>query len=343
MKRSTIRDVAEHAQVSTATVSFVLNDNPNQVISDKVKKRVIAAAAALNYHPSAAASGLKRMSTRNVGLVFYKEDDAISNQFYSFVVQGAVKEAIERDYNLLFSFMGSTYTRFGDLPKVIRERNLEGVLFVRHTLPKMVKDLQTIGMPIVAIDNLPRIKTIDSLQIDNRRGAALAAKHLIDLGHKRLAFLGPSKAPPSVEERARGFVAAAAALKAPKPALIHTKALTFEAAYAAALRVFRASAKTKLPTGIFCANDEMAAGVLRAAHEAARGVPSDVSVVGFDDIAMSSYTDPPLTTVGVLKEHLGRRAMGLLIERIEGSKAKPHDEFAAVDLKIRASSGPAPR
>lgn len=340
MKRSTIRDVAERAQVSTATVSFVLNNNPNEAISDKVKKRVLEAAAALSYHPSATAAGLKRKHTHNVGLIFYKEDDAIANQFYSYVVQGAVKEAVERDYNLLFSFMGSAYTGFNDLPKVIRERNVEGVLFIRQTLPKMIKDLQAFGLPIVAIDNTPRIKGIDSLQIDNRLGAGLAAAHLVELGHRRLAFLGPVEAPPSVEERAEGFTERATSFGAPKPQLISAAEFNFDAAYAATLKALKTKGKA-LPTAIFCANDLMAAGALRAAREADLQVPRDLSVIGFDDIAMSRYTDPPLTTIGVVKEHLGRRAMGLLIERIQGSKsltAKTYAELAPVSLVLRSST-----
>ncbi len=340
MKRSTIRDVAERAKVSTATVSFVLNNNPNEVISDKVKKRVLEAAAALNYHPSATAAGLKRKHTHNVGLIFYKEDQAIGNQFYSYVVQGAVMEAVERDYNLLFSFIGEDYSGFADLPKVIRERNVEGVLFIRYTLPKMIKDLQSFGLPIMAIDNAPRIKGIDSLQIDNRLGAGLAASHLVELGHRQLAFLGPAEPPPSIFERGEGFAVSATSFGTPKPRLITAAAFSFEAAYEAVLKALRA--KEKLPlTAIFCANDLMAAGALRAAREAGRRVPMDLSIIGFDDIAMSRYTDPPLTTIGVVKEHLGRRAMGLLIERIEGSKLKPQTELAPVSLVVRGSTAPA--
>jgi LacI family transcriptional regulator len=341
MKRSTIRDVAQRAQVSTATVSFVLNNNPNEVISEKVKKRVLEAAAALSYHPSATAAGLKRKHTHNVGLIFYKEDDAIANQFYSYVVQGAVKEAVERDYNLLFSFMGSAYTGFNDLPKVIRERNVEGVLFIRHTLPRMIKDLQSFGLPIVAIDNSPRIKGIDSLQIDNRLGAGLAAAHLVELGHRRLAFLGPVEPPPSIEERAEGFAERATSFGASNPQVISAGEFTFDAAYTATLKALKARVRSKpLPTAIFCANDLMAAGALRAAREAELQVPHDLSVIGFDDIAMSRYTDPPLTTIGVVKEHLGRRAMGLLIERIQGSTVKAVAEMAPVSLVARSSTAP---
>ena len=140
-RRATIRDVAERAGVSTATVSFVLNGNPNESISDAVKSRVLGAARALTYHANAAAAGLARQKNRNIGIVFYEEDESITNNFYSFVVQGAVKEAVERDYNLLFSYVDTTYKGFQDLPKMVREKNAEGVLFMRRAHPSMIKDI----------------------------------------------------------------------------------------------------------------------------------------------------------------------------------------------------------
>ena len=140
-KRATIKDVAKRASVSTATVSFVLNDNPNETISSAVRQRVLEAARHLNYHASAAAASLARKRIRNVGLVFYNEDDTIANHFYSFVVQGAIKEAIQRDYNLLFSYVEAAYRSYQDLPKIVREKNAEGVLLMRHAHPKMVADM----------------------------------------------------------------------------------------------------------------------------------------------------------------------------------------------------------
>jgi DNA-binding LacI/PurR family transcriptional regulator len=338
--RSTIRDVAARAGVSTATVSFVLNNNPKEVISEKVRKRVLEVARALNYQASAAASGLKRKSTRNVGVIFYRHDDAIANPFYSFVVQGAVKEGLERNYNLLFSFIESNYTGFDDLPKVIREKNVEGVLFMRHTYPKMIRDIQSLEIPIVAVDNFPRIKNVDSMQIDNRKGGQLAAEYLLELGHTRLAYLGPEHPPPSVEERFAGFRQGLEKHDRKWSArnFIVCKALTFEAAHEAARA---ALAKNKRLSAVFCANDEMAAGVLRAARECGRALPDDLSVIGFDDITMANYTDPPLTTIGVVKEHLGRRAMSRLIDLVEGADHKVKTELAPVTLVVRGSTAKA--
>ncbi len=337
-KRATIKDVARLAGVSTATVSFVLNENPNETISEVVKKRVFGAAKELNYFASAAAAGLARKRIGNVGLVFYKEDDAITNQFYSFVVQGAIKEAIERDYNLLFSYVDTTYKGHQDLPKIVREKNAAGVIFMRRLQPKMIKDIQALGIAVVAVDTFPRMEGINSLQIDNRRGGALAGEHLIQLGHQKLAMLAPRTPAPSIEERMAGFRSAFEKYDrkfSKTQNLVESEALTFEAGYEA---THRALAKHSDLSALFCANDEMAAGALRAVHEAELQVPRDFSVVGFDDIVMSNYTDPPLTTVTVVKEHMGRRAMARLIELVERIDDRAKVEHSPVELIVRGST-----
>jgi LacI family transcriptional regulator len=338
-KRPTIKDVAKQASVSIATVSFVLNNHPGEVISEKVKKRVWAAARQLDYHPSAAAAGLARKHTRNVAILFYLDDSTVSNQFYSFVIQGAIKEAMLREHHLLFSFLDKPYKTAADLPKVIRERNAEGVMFIQHTHAKLVRDIQQRGLPVVAVDHYPPVKDVDSLQIDNRRGGEMAAEHLLDLGHTRLAMVQAAADRPSIAERAQGFRAALEARGiafAPRTHLIDCAHITFESAYERVLGLLRQNREL---TALFCANDEMAAGAIRAAHEAGLDVPGDLSVIGFDDIIMSSYTDPPLTTVGVDKEQLGRRAMARLLDLVEGKDGKCRRETVPVGIVLRKSTG----
>lgn len=341
-KRPTIRDVASRAGVSIATVSFVLNKHPGEVISEGVKKKVWAAARALDYHPSATAAGLARKRTRNVAIIFYKDEETISNQFYSFVIQGAIKEAIEKQYNLLFSYMNETYKGYADLPKVIQEKNAEGALFMRLVSPKLVRAIQARGIPVVAVDHYPPIKNVNSLQIDNRTGGMLAAQHLIELGHRRLAMIYAAKERPSIAERIDGFQAAFEKHELPfsaRACAFEARSLTFDGGHECALRVLR---RPRRPTGVCCANDEMAAGTLRAAHQLGLSVPGDLSVVGFDDITMANYTDPPLTTVGVVKEHLGRRAMTRLLELVEGIDREVKREVVPVRLIVRGSTAHRP-
>jgi DNA-binding LacI/PurR family transcriptional regulator len=337
-KPATIKDVARAARVSTATVSFVLNDNQKESISGEVRRRVLEVARELNYHASAAAAGLARKRIRNVGIVFYKQDDGLVNPFYGFVVQGALKEAIERDYNLLFSYVDTTYKNYGDLPKIVREKNVAGVIFMRQIEPRMVRDLKTLGVGVVAVDAFPRVDGIDSLQIDNHKGGLLAGEHLIDLGHERLAMLTPRRPPPSVADRLAGFRDAFDRRDrkfSRRAHVLEAEALTFEAGYEATRELL---AKKGELSALFCGNDEMAAGALRAVHESGRAIPRDFSLVGFDDIVMSAYTDPPLTTIGVVKEHMGRRAMARLIELVEGLDRRAKVELTPVDLIQRGST-----
>jgi DNA-binding LacI/PurR family transcriptional regulator len=337
-RRATIRDVAERAGVSTATVSFVLNDNPNESISQAVKSRVLGAARELSYHANAAAAGLARKRIRNIGIVFYKQDDSITNHFYSFVVQGAVKEAVERNYNLLFSYVDTTYRSFEDLPKMVREKNAEGVLFMRRVHPNMIRDIDALSIPMVLVDTFPRVAGVNSFQIDNAEGGKVAGDYLFTQGHEHIAMLVPREAVPSIEQRLAGFRASfeKGDRRFSRSAnVVVTDELDYYAAHRAMVSLL---AKKSPITGLFCANDEMAAGALRAAHESGYDVPRDLSVIGFDDIVMSNYTDPPLTTIGVVKEHMGRRAMARLIELVEGIDARVKVELAPVKLVVRGST-----
>ena len=337
-KKATIKDVALKAGVSIATVSFVLNKRPGQAISEQVAKRVLQAAEEINYHPNAAAAGLARKRSRNVAIVFYRESQLISNQFYSFVIEGAIRTAIERDYNLLFTFVETNYRDSRDLPKVIREANAEGALFMRRIEPRMVRDIQARGIPVVAVDQYPHFASVDSLGIDNVTGATLATEHLLELGHERIVFMRAARQRPSIAERGRGF---RNALKAAGIAcrnsthIWEAPSLNFRGAYSAACELL---AKRPRPTAVFCANDEVAAAVIRAGHEAGLRIPEQLSVVGFDDITMSSYTNPPLTTVGVAKQELGALAMLRLLELVETGEQPARQALVPVQLVVRGST-----
>jgi DNA-binding LacI/PurR family transcriptional regulator len=340
--KPTIRDVAKKASVSTTTVSFVLNQRHGQAISERVTKRVWRAAQQLNYRPNASAAGLARKRTRNVALVFYREPQMISNSFYSFVIQGALDAAMEAEYNLLFAYVHERYRSHADLPRVIREANTEGVLLIREVHPRMVADIQALGLPVVTIDQYPPVTAVDRLEIDNRTGGALAARHLLELGHGRVAMLGAVRERPSIAERAAGFLEELERqLKPSRPRSrwIDCGDYNIEGGYDKARQLL--SGRREL-TALFCANDELATGVLWAAHELGVRVPEELSVVGFDNIAMSRFVQPPLTTVRVSKSDLGARAVRRLLELIEGKSTGIRRELVPVELVVRGSTALAP-
>jgi LacI family transcriptional regulator len=297
----TIKDVAKKAGVSITTVSFVLNKRPDVAISEGVRKRVWDSARELNYHPSALAAGLAGKRTRNIGIVNYLDDPVISNLFYSFVIEGLIMDPPARNYNVLFSYIESRYSGYQDLPKIIREKNVDGAIFLRRIEPRMVQDVVNRGIPVVLIDPYTPMKNVNTVDIDNRQGGFLAAEHLIELGHKAVA----------------------------------SPTFTFQGGYETTRDIL---ARNKKLTGLLCANDEMAAGVLRAAREAGRKVPDDLSVVGYDNITLGFYTDPPLTTINVAKQYMGKQAVTRLLELVELKDATVRRERVPVDLIVRGST-----
>ncbi len=342
VKKPTIKDVARRAGVSIATVSFVLNNSPGQVISEPVKKKVMKAAKALNYHPSAIAAGLASRRTGNIAIVFYRSPDLISNQYYSFVLEGAIREAARRGYNLFFSYVDAEYGAAEELPKVVREGNTDGVIFVKQVHPQMVRDIESRAIPVVVIDHFPRTSDVNAIEIDNFRGAEMAAEHLIALGHRRIACLFACGDRPSIQGRLDGYRHAMELAGIPlhdRDSLVDCGDLGFEAGLESALHLL---SRKRRPTAILCVNDELAAGVLRAAHGAGLSVPSDLSVTGFDNITMSRFTDPPITTVSGDKEELGAHAIRRLVEIIARKSADKIQEVLPVSLIVRNSTAVAP-
>jgi DNA-binding LacI/PurR family transcriptional regulator len=341
--KPTIRDVAKRAGVSIATVSYVLNDNSDEAIGEQAKQRVWDAVRALNYHRAAAAVNLATQRTRNIGIILYPAHSDVTNPFYSFVIQGIIREAMDRDYNLLFSYVEPGYRDSQDLPKVIREANVAGVIFVGHINPAMLYDIRASGVAVVAIDHYPRIRRVASIQIDNRTGGELAARHLIGLGHERFAFVGYVADNASIVQRGEGFLRTLERQRRGRAAqnqMVPCDAITFDEGYRRSQELFRRNDRV---TAVFCANDEVAAGVLRAVHELGRSVPGDVSVVGFDDVILANYTDPPLTTIRVGKDQMGRLATARVLDLVEGKRSDTREDVVPVELIVRSSTSAPPK
>lgn len=333
----TIKDVAKKAGVSITTVSFVMNNRTDVMISEEVKRRVLKVAQELDYHPSAMAAGLAGRRTRNLGVVFYQEDKILSSPFYSHVIEGIVKATVEKNFNLYFSYLNSTYGGYQNLPKIIREKNVDGVLVMGHCDPQVVADIKERHVPIVAIDNFPSLKEADTVQINNKQGGMLATEHLLDLGHRHIGLLTAADARPSLRERGLGWRAAHASRHLPlnEGLLFECSGLSFQSGYEKTMEILK---KDRKVTALFCVTDEMAAGAIRAARESGRRVPDQLSVVGFDNVEISQYTDPALTTIGVPKEEMGRIAVTRILEIIESKDEAAFKQEVPVELVVRNST-----
>jgi DNA-binding LacI/PurR family transcriptional regulator len=338
-KKATIRDVAGKAGVSIATVSFVLNNHPGEVISEKVKKRVLRVARQLDYHASAAAAGLARKRTHNVGVVVH-DPNMLANAFYAEVLEGIISETMERNYNVMFSYVSAPYKNAEGLPKMVREKNTEGLLFLRDSAPRMVKDIEARGIKVVLVDASPAIRSAHSIQSDSWRGGELAAEHLFGLGHRRVALVSGPLERPTVRARVDGFFGKWTELGVkldPKKSLLVPKIGDYEGACESVRKHLEANPDV---TALFCTNEEIASGALRALGLLGLEVPRDVSVVGFDDTVIARCTDPPLTTIQVPKNLLGRRAVAMLIDLVENRPPADKTVHVGVELLERSSTAP---
>ena len=312
-RRVTIKSIAREAGVSLTTVSRALNDRPD--IDPATRERVLAAARDLDYHPSSLARGLVTQRTYTLGLAVR----TLSDMWVVEVVPAIEEVARTAGYEVFVT------THYADADKerrvldTFRSRQVDGMLVVSPTLGAAYPRFQEEwGIPIVLIS--PLVDTPHRLVVSNDEfeGARIAARYLAGLGHRRIGHIGvPTWACPG-RDRLEGYRRGLAEAGLPDdPVLVYVG----DASVASGLR----GAETLLalddpPTAFFCFSDLTAVGVLRGARAAGLRVPDDVSVIGFDDVLLARYVEPPLSSIHQDMAELGRRATHMLLDAIGGTE-----------------------
>lgn len=331
--RVTLRDVAWEAGVSINTVSRALNDRPE--IHPDTKERVLKATAKLGYKPNKLARGLRSNKTEIIGVIV----GDIANPFFSTVVQGIGKKAKSLGYSLILQDTGEDYKAEEEAVGIMQYEQVDGVLLTPvQTDKKSVQLLQEAGIPFVLLARYFADIDTDYVVADDAQGGYLATVHLIERGHKRIVFINGPTYTSSARERMEGYTQALREHGiAIDSQLIRTYALTMEAGYVHAKDILR---KVKpRPTAFFAFSDFVALGIMQALREKGIKVPKDMAVVGYDDIAFASCLEVPLTTVMMPKREMGRKAVEILVKKIEqkGTVGRWQVEMP-VELVIRKSS-----
>lgn len=329
-----IIDVAARCGVSKSTVSRVLTRDPR--VRAATRLRVEQAIRELGYRPNALARGLVHGRSRTLGLVLYD----LANPFFSLLARGVETVARGRGYNVLISDSGGDEAQQRECLAMLAERRVDGLLITPiHAKEHELAMIREADLKAVLINSTAGDETISSVGTDNERGGFLAARHLLDLGHRRLAFLGDLHTMPSCQERLAGYRRAHVyAGSGPDPALIVEDLTSMEAVVAAVHRLFDLPAP---PTGIVAVNDQVAIAALQAMIMCGRRVPDDVALVGFDDIPVAAWLSVPLTTVAQSKEEQGALAATLLIEQIEKQDVPMQRVILQPRLMVRESCGAA--
>ena len=334
----TIHDVALHAGVSITTVSHVVNNS--RPVSDKGRERVELAIRHLGYVPSAVARSLKSNTTRTLGMLIPNS----ANPYFSEIARIVEDRCLSAGYTLIVCNTDDEPHRQSVYLQVLAERRIDGLIVVSTGDDDSLKaQLHGLKMPTVLVDREINDTTCDLVETAHLNGGRLAVQHLLMLGHRRIACIGGLAGVTSGEQRIEGWRTARAEASMTAEDLDSGDTLLWRGGFSCqgGYEAMHAILRTELPpSAIFVCNDLMAMGALRAAHEAGLRVPEDMSIVGFDDIELSSYTSPPLTTVAQPKERLGVMAVDMLLERVTGRR---HDVCKVVlqpELRVRASTAP---
>jgi LacI family transcriptional regulator len=337
----TLRDIAAQAGVSIGTASQALNNRPN--VSPETRARVLQAASTLGYHVREPKSRAAERKLAVVGLLIkhdYEDDEPpLANPFYTHV-QAGVEQACRRA-GLSMMLAGLEVDRSNRpviWPAMIQEQRVDGLLLAGAFLDGSLAQIrQRLPVPTVLIDAYAPGRPFDSVVIDNVEGARAAVAHLIALGHRAIAVIGcHDTAPLSFQERRKGYRQALREAGIAEQYCEPTGPGR-QGAYEAALRVL---CRTPRPSAIFACNDEIALGVIRAAHSLDLHIPRDLSIVGFDNIELACELQPALTTVHVHKNWMGLIGLRLLLERVQNPDQPHTTTVVGTKLIIRESTSP---
>jgi LacI family transcriptional regulator len=335
-KSTTMREVAHLAEVSIQTVSDVVNERPG--ISEETRARVWAAVDQVGYRPFSIARSLRTRRTRTLAFLVPDIDDICMATMTS----AAEDCAQSHGYNLVVFNSRSDHQREAAYMQVIIDRWIDGVMFAssRGSLAN-VDTLEDAGVPTVSVDRGPERPDRLSVTYNHRLAGRMAAEHLMDLGHTRIAHIGGPPDSRIARERCEGFRQAIAKRNlTPGACLALPGNWQCETGYQAMQQILAADVR---PTAVFSCNDRMAFGAIRAAYEAGLKVPEDVSIIGLDDIEVAAYQIPPLTTIRQPFTEMGTLSTELLLNKLEGGPIAQPQIMLQPTLVLRRSTMPPQR
>jgi DNA-binding LacI/PurR family transcriptional regulator len=329
-RRPSIKDIARMAQVSHPTVSRALRNSP--LVNPQTAEKIRKIASEAGYQASAVARGLVMRRTRTVGLVV----TSIADPFISGVVRGVEQTARDLGYSVMLADSNADPVREQKIVQSFAEQRLDGIIVTSSRVGALyLPMLEAMRVPIMLINNQYPGAFVHAVMIRNVEGARATVNHLIQLGHRRIAYLGDQFGYQSDVERMSGYREALGAATIPFQAelVVHGDSRT-EAAIGAMGRLLDLQ---EPPTAVCCYNDMTALGAIHAIHARRLRVPEDVSVTGFDDLFFAPYLQPPLTTVRQPVHRMGQLAMENLVKLISGEESVAHVKVDA-ELVIRQST-----
>ncbi len=326
-----IQEVARRAKVSTATVSRTIN-NPS-LVDPKTAKRVWKAIEELRYFPNTQARSLVSGRSRILGLIV----SDITNPFFPELIKGFEDVAIHNGYEILVSSTNYDSVRMALCVRRMLERKVEGVAIMTSEMDQhLVEQLAHRNVPMVFLDVGPPGDGVSNVVVDYAMGVNEAVSHLLSLGHRRIGFVCGPLGLKSAQIRRTAFLRSLSEHGIDDAdRLLEEADHTVDGGLAAMTRMLESK---YAPTAVLASNDLTAIGMMRAVRRAGLAVPRDISIVGFDDIRLAEFTEPPLTTVRLSRQELAEHAFEALLSDLSG-QAQPRREYTVeTHLVIREST-----
>ncbi|GAA0181795.1 maltose operon transcriptional repressor MalR [Clostridium sediminicola] len=328
----TLKEIAQKANVSVSTVSRVINNDTKKPASKETQDKIWKIVRELGYVPNQNARNLIKgkeeevsLPTKAIGCIFTSTQDTYNDPFYSQIARGIQEEVSKRGYVLGYSF-SSCDMSFSALYNNLTSNPVDGAVILGRFNEDVLKFLKQNIKNIVYAGVNYVDAGFDEIICDGYKGAQEAVEYLVSLGHENIGFIGslPSEEDVVNEHRYEGYKTALKKrnLEFNEKNIIGVE-LSTTAGYNGMKGYLENTASEKLPTAFYCANDVVAIGAMKALNEKGIKIPDDISVIGLDDIEMSAFVTPSLTTIKVPKEELGKFAVKILIDKIENGHDFP--------------------
>ncbi len=335
MKRPTQVDVARLAGVSRATVSYVVNGLEENLVSEETREKVLKAVETLGYQPDAMAQSLRSGQTNTIGLLIPDMD----NPHYWQIAKGVEEVAQQAGFDLLLISAALNVDRETHGVEVLSRRRVDGLILILTFGDKVTDEINKLvrqRKPVVFMSG-PTVD-VDYVFVHQGEGTRKVIEHLFSLGHHRIGFVYGVATPGLGQDRLAVFRAMTRQIGDDDAPVEHC-GTTISDGYQAARKLLE---RQPHPTALLVINDLLAMGALRAAADLGLNVPGDVSIASFDDISLSVYTQPRLTTVGMDATHIGRTAAQMILNRLYNPRLPQQTAEILSHLFVRDSTGPAP-
>jgi LacI family transcriptional regulator len=311
-----IKDIAKAVGVSPATVSLVLNNKPG--ISEETREKILKKIEELGYSYNRSNSRILKSLSKNIRFIVYKKHGKVvgDTPFFSALIEGIEQEARDEGFNLLISYINEQSGDRQEIIQIIKETPVDGILLLATEMyPHDLLIFNSLTLPIVVLDSYLENKNMDFVVIANTEAIYSATVYLIQKGHREIGYLDSSVWIKNFDERREGYEKAIiqSGLTLKKRFILSLEP-TLEGAYKEMKEILENG--IELPTAFVAANDIIAFGAMKALKEAGIKIPDDISIIGLDDMPFCEISDPPITTLRVYKERMGKIAVKRLIERI---------------------------